>query len=557
MTGKGTGTGQRTAFDEMAQALLTEEMKAHPVLASSVGLVEHDAALPDLSADAQLGQDRAEDDWLLRFRELSDHDLTLAERIDRSLVVMAFQGRQVMRDWHKLRRMPDSYTGTALGGVHRLVLNRLRPAAELADAVVARLEGTPALLAVGKANLDPALANADLVRRAIGQARSGAAYVHRVANEFPEDLRARVQRAGDVAALAYDDFAAHLEELAQSAEGGWAIGEERYDGLLRHAEGLTYGAREMREQARETLAELQARIRKELTAAGRYDGDDWQQALASLGNDAPDDEAAMLRGYQQQTVAAREFCREHGLVTLLDGEECVVQPAPLFVRPMVAVASYIFPPPFTRTTKGYFSVPYAPDGAGPELVAERLHANDYGLMPAITAHEAYPGHHWHLSRFAAVNGRPLRNVLASTYFTEGWGLYSEQLMAEHGFYSEPAHLIRQLQSRAFRAARVVVDTSLHLGEMTVEEAVAYLVANTLLTDRTARAEVLRYCAWPTQAASYLTGALEIERLRAQWLAGRHGTLREFHDRLGESGRLPLVLTRRHLGLDGSRNDSDE
>jgi uncharacterized protein (DUF885 family) len=416
-----TWKGQLTAFDETAKLLLADEMAAHPVFASSVGLIDYDSALPDLSADAQQDRDRAEDGWLQRFHELPDHELKFAERIDRSLVVMVLQGRKVMRDWQKLRRMPDSYTGTALGGVHRLVLNRLRPASELAEAIVARLEGTAALLATGKENLSPDLAHPDLVRRAIGQARSGAAYVRRVAAEFPEELRAPIQRAGDTAAIAYDDFATYLEDLAQSAKGEWAIGEDRYDGLLRYAEGLSYGAREMREQARETMAELQNRIRKHLAEAGQYDGGDWRQALEDLTADAPADEVAMLEGYQQQAAAARDFCLSHGLVTMADGEQCVVQPAPPFTRPMIAVASYIFPPPFARATKGYFCVPYSPDGADPDQVAERLRANNHTLMPAIAAHEAYPGHHWHLSRFAATNDRPLRNVFASTYFTEGLG----------------------------------------------------------------------------------------------------------------------------------------
>src|SRR5262249_31695445 len=90
-------------------------------------------------------------------------------------------------------------------------------------------------------------------------------------------------------------------------------------------------------------------------------------------------------------------------------------------------------------------------------------------------------------------------------------------------------------------ARIVVDTSLHIGDMSFDEAVDYLRTKDALPEATARAEVARYCAWPTQAAAYLTGCLEILRIRARYMEGRRGSLREFHDRLASSGSLPIAL----------------
>ena len=117
-------------------------------------------------------------------------------------------------------------------------------------------------------------------------------------------------------------------------------------------------------------------------------------------------------------------------------------------------------------------------------------------------------------------------MLGSTYFTEGWGLYTEDLLREQGFFRTPEQELCQRDYRLFRAARIIVDTSLHLGEMTVEEAVDFMSTKASLSRETAQAEVLRYCAWPTQASSYLTGALEIARMRQRWLdeaAARCGT----------------------------------
>jgi uncharacterized protein (DUF885 family) len=123
-------------------------------------------------------------------------------------------------------------------------------------------------------------------------------------------------------------------------------------------------------------------------------------------------------------------------------------------------------------------------------------------------------------------------------------------MRERGFFTELAQEMFQYEATIFRAARIVVDTSLHLGEMTHQEAVDFIMASTNMTEPTARAEVTRYCSWPTQASSYLTGCLEIVRIRDRFLASRGATiadtddLRDFHDALCSSGVLPIALAER-------------
>src|SRR5437763_17102771 len=108
------------------------------------------------------------------------------------------------------------------------------------------------------------------------------------------------------------------------------------------------------------------------------------------------------------------------------------------------------------------------------------------------------------------NSSRLRRPTATPYFVEGWALYTEVMMREQGFYTEPGQELCHLDARIFRAARIVADTSLHAGDMSFDDAVAYMHAKTGLTEATAHAEVMRYCAWPTQAAAYLPGPLEID-----------------------------------------------
>ena len=543
-----------THFTDLLSELMKHQLRANPVLGSALGATEHDDALPDMSAGGIAARERAEDDWAARLSSVEDAELTDDERIDRDLALMTLRGRALMRDWSDWRRSPDHYAGPALTGVFTLLLNRLRPEPELAAAVAARLAGTPELLEQGRVNLDPDLAHPALLRRSLGQIAAGAAYARSVAGEFSDDAdRGRVATAGELAAVAFESLGAHVEGMVDRAGGEWAIGEARYDALLRGAEGLSYGTRELRDKGQAAYDDLAADMT--LRARELRGTDDFLAVLRTFNDDHPETPEQMLELYTQATAAARAFCVEHGLVSMPAGESCVVAPSAPFTRSMLAVAHYMQPPPFAPVPAGggrpgHFFVPYPPEGSTPEQVSARLATNNRHGAWSIAVHEAYPGHHWHFAWLAAQAAagrvRPLRFVFGSTYFVEGWGLYAEDLLREKGFFATPEQELAQRDYRLFRAARIVVDTSLHLGEMSIEAAVDHMAATTSLTRDTAQAEVLRYCAWPTQASSYLTGALEIARMRTRWLAESRGSLRDFHDRAAGSGRLPIGLVERTL-----------
>jgi uncharacterized protein (DUF885 family) len=275
--------------------------------------------------------------------------------------------------------------------------------------------------------------------------------------------------------------------------------------------------------------------------------DNWKAVLDELNEDHPRTPEEMRIGYEEWTERARVYLREHRLTSFPEGEECAVVPSPPFQRPVLAVASYMQPPPFSDRMLGHFFVPFPPDGASEDEIQKRLASNSYPGIPTTAVHEAYPGHHWHLVMMKS-NPSRLRQVYRTPYFSEGWALYAERMMREQGFFSDLRHEMNQYEATIFRAARIVVDTSLHMGEMSWDHAVAFMTSRTGLTEPTARAEVTRYCAWPTQASSYLTGCLEIVRIREAFFAA-HGSsdtdaLRAFHDGITSSGGLPISLAER-------------
>jgi uncharacterized protein (DUF885 family) len=519
------------------------ELREQPTFATQLGYDGLDDQLPDLSAEAFGRRDEADDAWASRFASFQDAELSLDEQIDRDLVLSTLRGRQAVRAWASWRRSPDTYLSPGLSGVFALFLHRLHPEADLAAFAAARLRAVPALLDAGRTNLDPELANPLMVRRSLGQARAGIAYARSLvpAEVSAGPLRESLAEAGEVAAVAYESFAAWLEGLAERATGPYAIGEELYSTLLEEREGLGYGARELQERGRAAYEELAADMRRRTRALAGHD--DWRAYVEELNDDHPQSPEAMREAYEDWTRRSREFCRDRDLVTLPDGEECLVEPSPPFQRPVLAVASYMFPPAFKAGRVGHFFVPYPPEGTSAAEIQQRLATNSFSAIPTISVHEAYPGHHWHLT-VVGDSPRPVRKILGTPYFSEGWGLYSEEMMKQEGFFTDPRHELAQVDARLFRAARIVVDTSLHLGDIDVEEAVEFMSTKASLSEPTARAEVARYCAWPTQAASYLTGSLEIERIRDRWFADGRGTLREFHDTIAATGMLPIHLAER-------------
>jgi uncharacterized protein (DUF885 family) len=535
-------------FSALVHDFLAEQYAAYPVRSSGMGLTEFDDQLDDLSGAAFERRASAADAWRERFAAVSDGEMTFDEAIDRDLIVGALTEQRVYDEWRVWERQPDTYLNPGMDGVFELFLHQLRPQPDLVASAVSRLRQVPDNLAAGRANLRPELVADILLDRAINQARAGANYTRALLpREIALENRGELAEAGSEAADALEEYAAFLESLRSQAHGDWTFGEERYNTVLRDAEMLSFDARTLRERGRQQIEELSGLLRagaKELSGS-----EDWHALLLELNKDRPTTPEEMRRGYEDWTERARVFLKEKGLASFPRGEECAVVPSPPYQRPVLAVASYVAPPSFAETMRGHFFVPYPPDGASEAEIGKRLESNAYPAIPTTAVHEAYPGHHWHLV-MAKGNPSHVRQLFGTSYFAEGWALYAERMMQENGFYDDLRHVMYRYEATLFRAARIVADVSLHLGEMTHAEAVEFMLANSSLTEPTAVAEVTRYCSWPTQASSYLTGCLEILRIRDRYLSARNtdasdvAALRDFHDTITSSGTLPIALAER-------------
>ncbi|MGY6588662.1 MAG: DUF885 domain-containing protein [Wenzhouxiangella sp.] len=170
-------------------------------------------------------------------------------------------------------------------------------------------------------------------------------------------------------------------------------------------------------------------------------------------------------------------------------------------------------------------------------------------LPALTVHEAVPGHHHQIAIAQELENVPdFRRNTYITAFGEGWALYTEFLAIEMGIYETPFEDFGRLTYEMWRACRLVVDTGLHYFDWSREQAEACLLENSALSEHNVRTEIDRYISWPGQALAYKTGELLIRELRAQAEArlGDGFDLRAFHDHILAMGAMPLAALEQRM-----------
>ena len=203
------------------------------------------------------------------------------------------------------------------------------------------------------------------------------------------------------------------------------------------------------------------------------------------------------------------------------------------------------------TTAAYYG-PGSPDTglAGNYYVnTSRLDQRPIFELPALTAHEAVPGHHNQIALQQELDLPPLRKYVSFfNAFVEGWALYSERLGIEMGLYDTPEKQFGRLSYEMWRACRLVVDTGIHSKGWTKAQAVAFMTEHTALSAANIDAEVNRYISWPAQALGYKLGELKIRELRAraETALGDKFDLKRFHDAVLGQGALPLDVLDRQI-----------
>lgn len=209
-----------------------------------------------------------------------------------------------------------------------------------------------------------------------------------------------------------------------------------------------------------------------------------------------------------------------------------VQPVPDSIAPKYTSGRYVSAPKGSTRPGIYWVNTYA-------LKSRPLYA-----LPALTLHEAVPGHHLQNALLEEQEDLPnFRRFSGINAYGEGWGLYSEWLGLEAGIYRNPYETFGRLTYEMWRACRLVVDTGLHAQGWTRQQAIDFMASNTALSLHEIGTETDRYISWPGQALAYKMGEIKIKELRhkAEAALGTDFDVREFHDVILLNGPVPLTV----------------
>lgn len=363
--------------------------------------------------------------------------------------------------------------------------------------------------------------------------------------EMPGDFGAKAAKiAADSIAPALDRQISELEahrRRATSDAGVWKLpqGDAYYAWTLKAATTTAMTPDEVHERGQDELAELQSEMDVILEGQGLTRGSVGDR-MTALGKEPrfrfSDDDAGRAR------IMALLEERVRDIRTRLPRAFATPVPGNFEIKRMS--------PEVEPGAPGAYGGPGSIDGKVPGKFWINLRTTSLWTtynLPTLTYHESLPGHVWQGEY--ALKLPLIRSLLAFNAYSEGWALYAEQLAAELGVYDDdPVGRLGYLQSIAFRACRLVVDTGLHAKRWTREQAIQWFASTNGSGLQEVTSEVDRYCVWPGQACGYKVGHSEINRLRAKatQALGAKFDFRQFNDAVVKTGGVPMVVLAREI-----------
>jgi hypothetical protein len=486
---------------------------------------------------------------LARLRGIDTTRLPVPQRIDWLLVESWLKRTVYDTVLHTAARVPSRYL--TLGNLTWRVASDQPPTPFEWAAVKTDLERAPRVMALGRAqlNLPPPL----WVRLAAQTAHSYSVFLAdefpgRVNANAPDSMKAALLAAAETAHRALVAYEVFLRDtLTYGTDGSWMSGADYYDWVLRDVNFLPFTAQSMIAEGRRIHATTKLAL-DSLAHRLQPGGSNWHK-LADQMDDRHPEPGHIIDAYRQASARVHELLLRDSLITIPPGERLTFVPTPPQLRETYAWGGYggLATLRDTIVTGRFFVTDVVPSMSAEE-VRQKLRTQSNGWISVIALHEGYPGHHLQ-AVYTRRNPSRVRRMGGNTYYGEGWALFAEHWMARAGLFTDnPDGQLAQLQMRLWRTARVIIDPSLHTGEMTYAQAVQFFVDEVGLERTAAEAEVNRFTTWPTQAPSYIVGWLEIERLERDVKAALGPRFREkdFVEKVLEAGPLPLALLRRSV-----------
>jgi uncharacterized protein (DUF885 family) len=561
--GSQSGKGAMTAFQKFCQTYWDEHLAANPVSATALGIHTWDDRLDD-NSPAGIAKDRERlERTLAKARAYDEASLTAADRLSRRALIEELESSLARLDcaFHEWVVDPlngpqvefmnlADYTVIATPKDAANYVKRVRAMGPYVDQAIANLRiGMAAKKTASRAAVDKTLAQLDevLAKPAAEWAVQAPAKAEHTGwsaaqrTSFDTDLAAAVEQSLAPALRRYREFL--TKDVApvarpQDRAGMAALpqGVECYRKMIRAHTSLDLDPQAIHQKGLDAVAAF----RRDLAElGGRALG---TRDIAEIQKKLRTDPAMQFATADQVEDKAREaLARAKAAVPqwfgIVPRADCEVKVMGMHEAPYSTVAYYRQPAVDGSRPGTYMINTYKPE-TRPRYEAE-----------ALAFHESIPGHHLQIAIAQELTGVPeFRKHQGVTSYVEGWALYTERLSDEMGLYSSDVDRIGMLSYDAWRACRLVVDTGLHALGWSRQQAIDYMLENSVLAENNIVNEVDRYLTWPGQALAYKLGQLEILKLRDEARArlGDKFDIRAFHDVVLRDGAVALPVLRANV-----------
>jgi len=527
----------------------------NPLAATQAGISDFNDRLPSVTAEDRQRRLEAEKRFLARSRDIDRNALSVAGRLNAELFEWVLEDSIGARELNLARIPFNTFSGFFMGAL--TASNGVRmDSVDDYDDYLARIADIPRYFDENLSNMEEGVRSGFVlpqividgvlptVRAQVKENPQDSSFFEPLQNisdnvsvQDKERLRSTGQKIivesvmpafERVADYLQNDYAASQTLGAQQLPNG----EDFYAFQIKRYTTTTDTSPEQIHQI--GLAEV-ARIKSEMQDIIRdveFDGD-FDEFAEFLRTD-PQFYATSAEDLLKETAytAKRIDYVMPGFFGLLPRQSYGVVPVPDEIAPNYTTGAYYGSPPGGNHGGAFWINTYA------------LDQRPLYELPALTLHEAVPGHHHQNAIAVEMQGVPeFRKDLYFSAFGEGWALYTEKLGVEMGVYRNPYEHFGRLSYEMWRACRLVIDTGIHSKGWTRQQAMDFLAANTSLSQGNIRAEVDRYISWPGQALAYKLGELKIWELRrkAEALLGSSFDLRQFHDTVLQNGALPMAM----------------
>ena len=373
-------------------------------------------------------------------------------------------------------------------------------------------------------------------------------YAYQEMNDWEEDVRInKIDKLNTEILNQLESFIDFLKyDLPKKNKSSFSIGKETYNKMLKNQFLLNYDDETLWEfgwkEFNNTLNKMDA-LAKEIDP-----NKSTKELLIDIKNEYPDPDK-MIEAHQYWVDKSGEHIKSKKLIPIPWKERVRVVPREEYLRKTSYYGN------FSRSTgkdeEGFFTSKWKinpfEERWDQKTKDEYLVEHDWGVIIVTAPHETYAGHHIQ-GLYQMHNPRELRRNNGLSLFSEGWGLYNEQLMLETGFYPDKKIKLRQLQLRLWRNARVIYDVGMHTGKMTYEEAIKLMTDKVGFLRWAAQLEIDSSSSRPGYFIGYFMGMIEILKMREEYkkLMGNNYKISDFHEKLLKIGNMPPSLMKQEL-----------